>query len=112
MKQDQTKTDGAAAVSSTPFVRCEVLFPHVREIGGQTWMLEPMLSGIVALPNDEDTQKCIERGWLKVVPPNDPAQAGRASDVRLLTDARSRPCLQPDGWAGQRLLSAWDRNNE
>jgi hypothetical protein len=32
-----------------------------------------------------------------LMPPNDPAQAGRASDVRLLTDARSRPCLQPDG---------------
>src|ERR1039458_2432021 len=31
-------------------------------------------------------------------PANDPAQAGRASDVRLPTERRSRPCLQPDGW--------------
>jgi hypothetical protein len=27
---------------------------------------------------------------------NDPAQAGRGNGVRLLTDAQSRPCLQPD----------------
>ena len=27
---------------------------------------------------------------------NVPAQAGRRNDVRLLTDARSRPCLQPE----------------
>jgi hypothetical protein len=33
------------------------------------------------------------------VTPNDPAQAGRASDVRLPTERRSRPCLQPDGSA-------------
>jgi hypothetical protein len=30
---------------------------------------------------------------------NDPAQAGRACDVRLLTNARSRPCLQPACYA-------------
>src|SRR5258708_30134030 len=30
-------------------------------------------------------------------PLNGPAQAGRASDVRLPTETRSRPCLQPDG---------------
>ena len=30
---------------------------------------------------------------------NDPAQAGRASDVRLSTKTCSRPCLQPDGSA-------------
>jgi len=29
--------------------------------------------------------------------PNAPAQAGRASDVRLQTERQSRPCLQPDG---------------
>jgi hypothetical protein len=29
--------------------------------------------------------------------PNDPAQAGRANGSRLLTDTRTRPCLQPDG---------------
>jgi hypothetical protein len=28
---------------------------------------------------------------------NNPAQAGRAGEVRLLTDARSRPGLEPDG---------------
>src|ERR1041385_5844298 len=27
--------------------------------------------------------------------PNLPAQAGRGDDVRLLTEVRSRPCLQP-----------------
>jgi hypothetical protein len=31
------------------------------------------------------------------VPPNDPAQARRADDVRLSTEARSRRCLQPAG---------------
>ena len=30
---------------------------------------------------------------------NDAAQAGRDKDVQLRTEARSRPCLQPDGWA-------------
>src|SRR2546425_894425 len=38
---------------------------------------------------------------LRVITPNDPAQAGRASEVLMLTDARSRPCLQPDGWAAR-----------
>ena len=46
------------------FIKCRVLFPHVREIGGQQMMLEPLFSGAVALPNDDDTKKCIERGWL------------------------------------------------
>jgi hypothetical protein len=27
---------------------------------------------------------------------NDPAQAGRAYDVQMPTQARSRPCLQPE----------------
>ena len=27
---------------------------------------------------------------------NDPAQAGRANDVRMLTQTRSRPCLEPE----------------
>lgn len=49
------------------FIRCEVLFPHVRDIGGQMMMLEPLFSGEVALPNDADTKKCIEKGWLKAV---------------------------------------------
>ena len=30
--------------------------------------------------------------------PNDPAQAGRASDIRLPTETLTRPCLEPDGW--------------
>jgi hypothetical protein len=32
--------------------------------------------------------------------PNTPAQAGRGNDVRLQTEAQSRPCLKPDGYAG------------
>lgn len=48
------------------FIKCTVLFPHVRDIGGQTMMLEPLFSGIVSLPNDDDTKKCIKREWLKV----------------------------------------------
>jgi len=60
------------------FVICNVLFPHVREIGGQTMMLEPLFSGNVALPNDDDTKKCIERGWLKTV--SEPFMAEPAYD--------------------------------
>src|SRR5262245_60177274 len=30
---------------------------------------------------------------------NEPAQAGRATDVQLPSEARTRPCLQPDGSA-------------
>jgi hypothetical protein len=47
----------------------EVLFPHVREYNGKTWMLEPMFSGSVALPEDEDTKLAIEQGWLKRIQP-------------------------------------------
>lgn len=53
--------------SEIEFVTCNVLFPHVREIGGQLMMLEPMFSGDVSLPNDEATKKSIEKGWLKVI---------------------------------------------
>ena len=48
-------------------VRCEVVFPHVRELAGQTVMFEPLFSGIVTLPDDEDTRKCVEHGWLKII---------------------------------------------
>jgi hypothetical protein len=40
--------------------------------------------------------------------PNVPAQAGRGNDVRLQTEVRSRPCLQPDGWAVSWLLPRHD----
>lgn len=60
------------------FIKCVVLFPHVRDIGGQTMMLEPLFSGEVALPNDADTKKCIDRGWLKIV--GDPFMAEPAYD--------------------------------
>jgi hypothetical protein len=33
----------------------------------------------------------------QIIQANAPAQAGRASDVRLQTERQSRPCLQPDG---------------
>jgi hypothetical protein len=37
--------------------------------------------------------------WLKeTLSANAPAQAGRAGDLRLPAETRSRPCLQPDGW--------------
>jgi hypothetical protein len=29
-------------------------------------MLEPLLSGVVALPHDDDTKKAIKKGWLTV----------------------------------------------
>jgi hypothetical protein len=48
-------------------VRCVVKFPHVREINGQTLMLEPLLSGILTLPDDEDTKLSLKRKWLEVV---------------------------------------------
>jgi hypothetical protein len=47
-------------------IRCEVLTPHSRVINGTLYMLEPMLSGIVALPDDEDTRKSIARGLLRL----------------------------------------------
>lgn len=33
----------------------------------------------------------------RIVSANDPAQAGRTSDILLSTETRSRPCLEPDG---------------
>ena len=46
---------------------CEVIFPHCREIDGQLTMFEPMLSGIVDVPDDDETKAAIESEWLKVV---------------------------------------------
>lgn len=66
----QPEDVASGSSSATGWVRCEVLFPHVREINGETYMLEPMLSGVVALPDDEDTRKTIKAGWLKVHAPN------------------------------------------
>ena len=63
----ETKTDNASTVSGEPFVRCTVLMPHVRNIDGKTLMFEPLFSGIVMVPNDDDTKRAIEAGWLKVV---------------------------------------------
>lgn len=74
-KSSKAKPKRLPGVGSSEMVRCVVVFPHFREINGTTYMLEPMFSGIVALPNDSDTKKCIKRGWLKVVAPNDQAEA-------------------------------------
>jgi hypothetical protein len=48
------------------FVRCEVLQAHLREHKGQTVMLDPLLSGIVALPYDDQTKKAIASRCLKI----------------------------------------------
>jgi hypothetical protein len=51
-------------------------------------------------PGHGDAKKyCAFVGLIAV--PNTQAQAGRGSDVRLSTKARSRPCPQPAGWASQ-----------
>jgi hypothetical protein len=47
-------------------VRCEVLIPHCRTINGTLYMLEPMFSGIVALPDDDDTRRSIAGGLLRM----------------------------------------------
>lgn len=49
------------------WVWCNVLVSHVRELGGQDYMLEPMFSGDVALPYDKVTKMTIKRGWLKII---------------------------------------------
>ena len=67
--------DSAVDAAAPCSVRCEVVFPHCREIDGVLYMLEPMFSGILTLPNDDDTQKAISRGWLKEVPPNATGEA-------------------------------------
>jgi hypothetical protein len=49
----------------TTTAKYEVMFPHVREINGQTMMFEPMFSGILDLPEDEATAQCVEKGYLR-----------------------------------------------
>jgi hypothetical protein len=49
----------------------------------------------------ERSKKAVN-GFITSQPANVAAQAGRADGVRLQTEARTRPCLQPDGsplWA-------------
>ena len=48
-------------------IRCKVLMPHVRNINGEILMLEPMFSGIVTVPDDDDTKRAIKAGYLKIV---------------------------------------------
>lgn len=69
-KNDMTteKTNTAPGCTEQQFVRCEVLRPHCRTINGTLYMLEPMFSGIVALPDDEDTRKSIAGGLLRLSP--------------------------------------------
>ncbi len=69
---DQTtgeKTDAVPRCTEQQFVRCEVLLPHVRTINGTQYMLEPMFSGIVALPDDEETRKSVAGGLLRMLCP-------------------------------------------
>jgi len=47
--------------------RYTVLQSHVRDIGGTTYMLEPLLSGEVVLPKDSVTKLTAAKGWLKEV---------------------------------------------
>ena len=48
-------------------IKCTVEFPHSREINGKLLMFEPILSGIVDLPNDDRTHAAIDAGWLKPI---------------------------------------------
>ena len=48
-------------------MKCKVLFPHIRYIDRQLVMYEPMLSGIVDVPDDDQTRKAIEAKWLEQV---------------------------------------------
>jgi hypothetical protein len=41
-----------------------------------------------------------------IAEPNGPAQARRANDAGMTTAARTRRCLEPDGWALR--LRSWD----
>lgn len=49
----------------------EVLFPHVRSIGGTLVMFDPLLCGIVCLKEDEETKACVAHGWLNQVDPRE-----------------------------------------
>lgn len=48
-------------------MKCEVLFPHCRYICDELMMFEPMLSGIVDVPDDDETQAAIEANWLRPI---------------------------------------------
>ncbi len=48
-------------------VKCKVLLPHSRYIGKQLVMYEPMLSGIVDVPDDDQTLAAIEAKYLEPV---------------------------------------------
>lgn len=48
-------------------MKCRVLFPHSRYIDEQLVMYEPMLSGIVDVPDDDETFAAIEAEWLEPV---------------------------------------------
>ena len=62
------QTDAASRCTEQQFLRCEVMLPHCRTINGTLYMLEPMFSGIVAVPDDEDTSKSIAGGLLRLSP--------------------------------------------
>lgn len=49
-------------------VRCQVLEAHCREHNGQMAMLDPVLSGVVTLPYDEQTKKAIKSKCLRILP--------------------------------------------
>ena len=65
---NNTETAAAPRNTEEQLVRCEVLQPHCRTINGTLYMLEPLFSGIVTLPDDEDTRKCIAGGLLRIAP--------------------------------------------
>lgn len=48
-------------------MKYEVLFPHCRTIDGQLMMFEPLFSGAVELPDDDETRMAVKKEWLKVV---------------------------------------------
>jgi len=49
------------------FIRVIPLQSCVCSFGGQTYMLEPLLSGVTAVPHDDQVKKFIEAGYLKAV---------------------------------------------
>lgn len=67
VEKDETAPEGLAAFVNS-FVRCEVLLPHSRVINGTLYMLEPMMSGIVMLPDDAETSCGIAAGLIRIVP--------------------------------------------
>ena len=72
-------------------VRCEVLFPHVREIDGKTIMLEPMLTGVIELPNDRQTQLALTKGWLRVAIESNPGDVCCHDDIDDAYEEGNKP---------------------